>query len=307
MKPTLRDVSTDPVLSNVAIAYENEGYIAELILKPYISTKQSGKYYKFDKAKFRNEYDKRAPGAKSKEATPWNVSTGTFFCEDHALKDIVPKEIEDQADAPIDAQKDTVEALTEVLKVNKEKAAADYLTSSTNITQYTALSGTSQWSDFENSDPIKDIKTGKSTVHASIFKDPNVLVLGKPVFDKLVDHPDIVERIKYSGPGVVAEDVLARVFQVEKVLVAGAGYNSVKEGQTDSMSYIWGKNALLCYVNNGSNLKSITLGWTVKYQNFTVKKWYDEDAEGTYIRVNEYYDQVYACPTAAYLIQTAVA
>ena len=28
--------------------------------------------------------------------------------------------------------------------------------------------------------------------------DPNTLVLSKKVFDKLVDHPAIVERVKYS-------------------------------------------------------------------------------------------------------------
>lgn len=307
MKSTLRDVSTDPVLSNVAIDYKNPTYISEMILPVMTTQKQTGKYYVYSKDKFRTEFIKRAAGAPAVEVEPVNYSTSTYFCEDYAMKDIVPMEIEDQADAPIDAQKDTTEGLMEKLMIGKEYALSTYMASTSNITQNTTLSGTSQWSDYENSDPFTDIQTAKATVHASIFIDPNTLVMGKQVYNKLQQHPDIIDRIKYSQLGASTKDLMARLFDVEQLLVGAAGYNSAIEGQTDSMAYIWGKHAWLVYVNRGSNLKAVTFGWTIKYKQQEVEKWWDRDRKGTYIRVHEYYDQVYAVPTAAYLIKNAVA
>lgn len=306
--PRYNQVVVDQALTNVSVKYTNEEYIADLIFPVFRVGKQTGKYYVYDKSNLRPEKSLRGAGSPSNEVDFGVSPDGTYSCDDHALKSFVPQEIQDQADAAINVLIDETEAVTEKLLIEKEQSLAAIVTSGSNITQTVALSSTDQWSDMDNSDPIGDIRTAKATIHAAVLKTPNVLVLGKQVFDQLCDHPQIVERVKYSQLGVITEELMARVFGVDKIIVGKAGYNSAAEGQTDTIAYIWGKNALLAFVNPSMGLKKITLGLTMTYKTRITERWDDRDRRGTYIRVgDDFYDQKLVCAAAGYLITTAVA
>ncbi len=306
MKPTLQDIRIDPVLTNVSIAYKNAEYIAEQVL-PVIPTKtRTGKYFKYDKSKFRKVETLRGMGAPANEVD-YGLSLSTaYVCQDHALKEIVPDELVEQAPSPLNPELDATENITERLLIEKEYDLATYMQNTSNLTNYVALSGSSKWSDYANSDPIGDIKKGKQTIHSKIFVEPNTLVLGKEVYDKLLDHPDIIDRIKYRSD-VATTDILARIFGVDKILVGGAGYNTAKEGQSDSLSYIWGKNAWLIYVPAKPGIRSISFGYHFTLGTRLVDKWYDNDREGTWIRVHDTYTREIVSVDAAYLIKNAVA
>ena len=300
------DVVVDPVLSNVSKAYSNEMYVADMLFPSFPTGKETGKYYVYDKAKFRRNTTKRAAGAKANEVE-YGLSTASFTTEDHALKEKTPWEIIRQADSALNPEMDATENITEQLQIDKEIALATSMASTAIMTANTTLSGTSQWSDYTNSDPLGDVKTGRQTVQKAIGRKPNTLVLSQEVFDTLIEHPDIVEKIKYSQLGVATEELLARLFGVSKVIVAAAIYETATEGATSSMGYIWGKHAWLMYIAPAARLRSITLGFTFKYEDRKVKKWDDVDAEARYVRANENYTQKFVAVEAAYLIKNAVA
>ena len=303
---TPRDVVVDPVLSNVSIAYSNEMYIAEMLMPVFGSKKQQGKYYVYDKANLRRNKTLRAAGAPANESE-YGLTTASFYAEDHALKEKIPFEIIDQADSALSPEMDATESLTEQLLVDKEVALATTMADTASMTQNTTLSGTSQWSDFTNSDPIANIRTGQQAVITGIGRKPNTLVLGKQVYDKLIDHPDIVERVKYAFGGSPTPELLARIFDVQRVIVAEAVYNTAKEGQTDSLGFIWGKHAWLVYIAPSLRLKQPTFGYTFTYETRQVEKWDDGDAKARYVRVHDNYVQKLVAATAAYLIKNAVA
>lgn len=308
---TNRYQGVDPVLTDVSIGYKNDAYIADLLFPTLPVAKQSGKHFVYDKGRFRSNDNKRGSGAPSKEVT-LNLTTGNpYFCEDHSLKQFVTDEDADNALPPMDPYQDATENVTEMHMVAREIELATMLTDTAQMTQNATLSGTGQWSDYSNSDPIADVRTGKQTIHSSIHVDPNVLVLGKQVYDKLIDHPAIVERVKYSQLGVITPELLARVFDVERVLIAAAGKNTAKEGQSDSMSYIWGKNAVLGFINPRLGQKIITLGLTYQWKTRKVERLRgtnEEDRKGTYVRVGDhYYDQNLVSASAGYLLKNAVA
>lgn len=304
---TVQDVRVDPVLSNVALQYQNDAYIADQILPVKTVSDSTGIYYKYDKSKFRDEDSERAQGSPANEVDSVGLSTTSYATTDHAFKNAIPEKVQDQADDPLDPVQDEVEGLREKLLIAKEKSLASYMANTSNLSQNTTLSGTDQWSDYENSDPIGDVRDAKESVHSSIFKKPNTLVLGKQTFNQLKEHPDIIDRIKYSQMGVATEELMARVFDVDQVLVGGSGENTATEGQSDSMSYIWGKHAWLTYIAPTQRLKQITFGWTITYQQARVKRWFDDDREATMVRVNEDYTQEIAASEAAYFIKNAVA
>ena len=305
--PQLRDVVQDPVLTQVSTAYKNDTFLAEQILPVMPVSKQSGVYFQYDKENLRIPASTlRAAGSPAKEVD-FSVSKGTFFTQDHALKEFVPQEIQDQAMTPTDPLTDSTENVTEKLLLDKESAIATYLTSTANITQNTTLSGTSQWSDYNNSSPITDLRTARQTVQLAVGKKPNTLILGQQVFDILRDHPEIIERVKYSALGVLTTDLLARIFEIDQVWIGSAVYNSAKEGQTDSLAYVWGKNAVVAYIAPTVRIKQLTLGYTFTYGTRQTERWTDGDRKGTYVRVHDNYQQGIVAATAAYLVKNAIA
>ena len=303
---TITDVVVDPVLSNVSKAYSNEMYVAEKILPVFKVKKQTGKYYIYDKAKFRRNVTARAAGAKANEVE-YGLTTASFEATDHALKEKTPWEIIEQADSALNPEMDAAENITEQLLIDKEIALATSMAATATITQNTTLSGTSQWSDYTNSDPITDVKTARQTVQKAIGRIPNTMILSQETFDVLSEHPDILEKIKYSQLGTATEELLAKLFKVKQVIVAAAIYETATEGATSSMGYIWGKHAWLCFIAPGNKLRSITVGLTFSYKTRTVKKWDDEDAEARFVRANDNYVQKFIAEEACYLIKDAVA
>lgn len=303
---TPRDVVNDPVLSSVSVAYKNQFYISETLMPVFPVAKQTGKYYKYDKSAFRRAKSLRAPGGKANEVA-FGLSTESFICEDHALKEKIPFEVIEQAESALNPESDSVENVTEMLLLDKEIALATSMADTGVITQNVTLSGTDQWSDYTNSDPFDDIMTAIQTVQAAIGRRPNTLVFGQAVFNKLTAHPDIVERIKYSMAGAVTAELLARLFDVQQVLIGSATYDTAKEGQTASLGYVWGKHAWAVYVEPQKGLKKITLGFTFSYKTREVVKWDDADEESRYVRVHDNYCQEFVAAEAAYLIKNAVA
>jgi hypothetical protein len=304
-------LGVDPMLTNVAIAYGNDEYIADKIFKPFKVKKQSGKHFVYDQARFRVNDSLRAAGGNANEVTLKLTVGSAYFCDDHALRQFVTDEDKDNAITPTDPFIDATENVRDMLLVSKEKALADWMANTANLTQNTTLTTTDQWSDFNNSDPFDDIQTAISTIHAAIFQRPNTLILGKQTYDKLKHHPDLLDRVKYSQKGVLTKELMKELFDVDNVIIGAAGYNSATEGAADSMSYLWGKHAWLAYIAPKTTRKMITLGLTYAWKKMVVEKMRGEDEQdrrGTYVRVgDDYFDQKSVAVACAYLIKNAIA
>jgi len=306
MKPTLRSVRIDPLLTSISVAYKNDMYVAEQILPVLGSRKVSGKYYKYDKANLRPVDSLRGMGTEAKEVGYGMEISTPFVCLDHALKEIVPDELKDQAETPMNPEIDATENVTEKLLIEKELALSTYMANTANLTNNTTLSGVSQWSDFENSDPIDDIETGIESVRSKILHAANTLVLGQEVWNKLKHHPDLIERIKYTQRGKMSLGALADLVDVDRVIVASAGYVGTNEGQSEVLSYIWGKHAWLTYVTKTPGIKKVSFGYHMNHKK-SVDKWYDKGREGVRVRVHDFYTREIVTVDAAYLIKDAVA
>ena len=92
----------DPILSNVAIGYTNDAYVAEMLLPEILVNFQTGKHWIYDQGRFRNEPSKRATASKSGEVA-LKLTTGLpYYCEDLALQMTVADEDVDNATTPTD-------------------------------------------------------------------------------------------------------------------------------------------------------------------------------------------------------------
>jgi len=312
--PYREQVHIDAALSNFAERFSQSGiWIADQVLKIMPVKKESDKYFKFylkDTITLPNR-SLRGDGAEASEVT-YDLTSTTYTCEEYALRDIVTDRTRKNADAPLSPDQDAVSMLTEKLLNDREyRVASAIFDESTNFVSYTsALTGGDRWDVYATSDPYGDVETAKESVLKNALKPANTIIMGYEVFKKLRHHPDLLDRIKYTGgmsnPAVLNEPEMARAFDVEKVLVGRAIYNSANEGQTATAAFAWGKYVMTCYIAPTPPRKGVTLGMTFRSQPFQTSKWREDKRKGDMIEVSMVDDEVIVTTGAGYLYSTVV-
>lgn len=304
--PDVANVHKDQVLTNISVMYRNAAYVGTQLMPIVPVKKKSDIYYVYDSKadRFRIPQILRAPRSDSR-TVDWKVTDDSYKCDEHALNSLIDDIERDNADKPLNLEVDTVEFLTDIIQLGLEMRIKDKLE-----TLAANSLGSKTWDiykDANKSDPIGDIETGKAAIHAVIFKEPNVLLLGKAVYDKLKHHPDILDRIKYVQKGVITPELMASVFEIEKVIVGKAGYNAAKEGKAESLSYLWGKNAILAYVEPRPGIKKFSLGYTFQSQKFQTRRARIETKHSDWFEVGDIDTEKIVCAACGYRISPAIA
>jgi hypothetical protein len=321
MALSLQQVHIDRALSNISIGYKNEQYIADQIFKPVIVNKQSDRYYVYGMERFRTHEDMRAPGTEAHEIN-WTLSTDTYFCEGHALRHAIADEEVQNADEAFNLEVDGTELVTEGILLNKEVDAANKVLDAANyhsdlVFQMGAAGQPAKWSDYDNSDPVKDINAAKQRLHKLSGIRPNTLILSETVYNVLLLHPRIINIVKYVREGIVTKDLLAVAFGVDTVLVGSALKSTVTNpgqagaGQIESLNYIWGNSAVLAYIAPTAGRKTISLGYSFMWNKdgnspVQVRKWYDISRRATFIEAERWYAHKIVSSVAGALFQDAV-
>lgn len=266
-QPTLNSVHVNAPLSNVSVAYlqKQTDFVASRVFPVIPSDKPSNVYYLYTKADwFRDEAAPRAPGTES-AGSGYNVdNTPSFTCQTFAIHKDIPDQVRNNSDSVLKPDMEATLFVTQRLLLRQEiQWAADYFTTSVWGTDKTV---SFQWSDYGNSDPVGDVRTGIATVFKNTGFKPNKLTLGFEVFIKLIDHPDIVARVGGGSttgqPALVNEEMLARIFGLDEVIVCGAVKNTAAEGATAAYSFVQGKSALLTYSAPAPGLMTPSAGYT---------------------------------------------
>jgi hypothetical protein len=88
------------------------------------------------------------------------------------------------------------------------------------------------------------------------------MVIGKPVFKALKNHPKIVERFKYTSSESITADMLAGLFDLEELAVGKATYFDGTD-EDGSFKDIWSNKATLAYVPaNAEGMEEPSFGYT---------------------------------------------
>lgn len=286
------DVHVDQVLTQISVGWPNNGLVGERLFPAVTVQKQSDKYYTFGREGWLPEDDVRAPGAVAREVLGATVSTDTYFCVEHALSIAVTDEERKNADSPLSPDRDGTEIITSKLMLGRERIIQTMVTTAANYasTNTVTLSGTDQWDDYANSDPIGDLRTGKRAIHSRIFLEPNTLLIPYTTMSILEDHPDFLERIKYSERAIFSPELLAAILGFGSVIVPGAGINTAPLGQAESLAYLWGNDVVMAYVPARPGLKIPAFGYEFVLEGQVVDRWRENPRKSDIIRVSRCYD-----------------
>ena len=303
-------------LTNLAVNFRPTRFnlVADNIMPRIPVDNQADDYYVYNKDDaFSLPDSRRGPKAEASEAT-FGQSIDTFSCKDYAYKDLVLDKTLANADVPLNPKGHTTQFLTDLLLLDRERRIASICTDVTKITKNTTMVGGDQWSDYVNSHPITAVETAR----ANLFFDPNTMIVPRLVHIKLRNHPDLLERYKYTNAnGVLTEQMLADLFEVENYIVANAKYNSANPGQPAVMTDVWGKDVVLAYVDPAPNLEIPSFGYTMEWKmaavgginGMRVREYRKEEigGGGTIVEVDCSHDDKIVSTDLAYLFKAAVA
>ena len=221
MLPDLGDVHADSILTQVSIGYAPGGHIADQIFGIVPVDKQTDIYAKYDKSYWARDEGSpaaatganrflRAPGTNA-ATTGFGINrTNTYRCDNFAIGIELPDELLANADAAFDLEMDSTKLVTSLSRLRRDRAfVGDFMTTSVWGTDQTI---TNKWSDYGLSAPLEDLRTALRTIRRQALATPGgraVITMGALVWDRLADHPDLLERVKYTQTGIVAPDLLA--------------------------------------------------------------------------------------------------
>jgi hypothetical protein len=299
------NVRVDEILTNISLGFENQDMVGERLFPALNVAKQSAKYYIFGRESWLPEQDLRAPGTVANEIPGMNLSTAPYYAEERALQIPVTDEERELTTNQLSPEADATNLVTGKILMGREKRMFDFVANSANYnaSNVVTLSGTSQWNDFTNSDPIAVVRAGFRRVNSQLFLDPNTMVLPYEVYSILQDHPKLQQRIMYAQKAILTVDLIAELFGVQNVIVPGVGIGSGNPGQTMTVSYLWGKNVLLAYVPPRPGLRVPAFGYEFVWaypggrggnsgggRAMVTDRWREEPRKSDLIRVSRRYD-----------------
>ena len=268
--PTMQNAHIDRALTNVSVSYlqDASAFIADKVFPILPVKRQSDVFYKYKKEDFmRDEAQVRGAATESAGSDYGVEASDPYYCRKHAFhKDVTPEERANY-DEPLDADKDATDFVTQKMLIRREMQWASSFfktgvwgTEIAGVESGAAANQTLKWS-LATSNPIKDITEAAVKMASETGYKPNTLVLSPFAFNALKNHEDILDRIKYTQKGIVTDDLLATLFEVEHVYVAWSVVNSAAKGADANVNFIMGKHALLCYSNPRPALRKPSAGY----------------------------------------------
>ena len=300
-----------PELTAIAIAYKNTRMIADEVAPRVTVGKQDFKYLVHPKAEGFTIPDTRV-GRKSKpNEVSFTATEQTASTQDYALDDPIPQADLDNAPENYNPRAKSTEFLTNLIELDREVRVANMVFNAANYAagSQQTLSGTGQFSDFTNSDPIAVIMTALD----SMIMRGNVMTIGRAAFSVLARHPKIVKAVNGTSgdTGIVQRRAIAELFELDDVLVGEAFVNTARKGQAAALARAWGKHISLMYRDKTAGVdRGATFALTAQFGGRIAGS--NPDANigmrgGERVRVGESVKELITANDFGYFIQNAVA
>lgn len=230
------------------IAYQNEGFIADLISPRFTVDTESYKWYRVDPSNtFNVEDDAIGNNGDFNEVRffgePVDSST-----KDRGIAEILPNKEQGTA-VPYENQSNSAEMLADKLALNRERRIATQFTTAANYTNNITIStSTEKFDDYTNSRPLNRMRRA---LDLPIVR-PNTVILPRQVATVLQSHPEFITAVTNDSRqqnGVVSLEGIAALLEVERVIVAGARMNTANKGQSGTFGRIWGNHVAMVHIN----------------------------------------------------------
>lgn len=243
----------DPILTSHARGFLKNTNVGHLLFPKVPVSQRGGNVIEFGKEAFKKYNAKRTPGSNTKRISFGYVGK-PFALVQESLEGTVPFEnLEDANRVPgIDLGKRSINLTMDVLENQLEIEQAELATSAANYDTGSkkVLSGTSLWTDTDNSKPITDIENAKEAVRGKVGVRPNTIIFSAKKWREFRNHPSVIARFsnKSNAQVTVSKEMAADLLEVKTVAVGDAVYADTNGDFVD----VWGDGVVVAYVAESS-------------------------------------------------------
>lgn len=286
-QPTVQQVHIQAALTQIATAYvQNENnYVADKVFPIVPVEHQADKYFTFSKDDFfRDEATRRADAVES-AGGGFNLNTGTYNADVWAFHKDLGGQTRRNSDPAINMDIATTKFIMQKLLIRRDRFfMSAYMINGVWSADYVGTGGgtpggttPSFWNDDANGDPFTDIANAQTAILQTTGFEANTLLISYAVYQALRKHPLVIDRIKYTtraDASKITAELLAAAFDVDRVIVSKAVYNSAPEstnttGSVGTYNFIASKDAILLHSAPSPGLMIPTAGYTFAWTGLT--------------------------------------
>lgn len=299
-------------LTAVAVAYKNPELIADQVLPRVPVASSAFDYLVYPAGEAFTIPDTRVGRTSAPNQIEFSATKVPGSTVNYALDSPVPNEdIENAKTIGYNPLARATQQVADLIALDREVRVA---TKVFDPNQYATankqtLSGTGQWSDFTNSDPVSAILAQLD----NMVMRANVGVVGQLVATKLKTHPKIIQAFygNSASYGVVPLQFIAELLGLQKILVGQGFVNTAKPGQTQTLARAWGKHAAFLRIDPQADTgNGVTFGLTAQWGQRVAGAIDDPDIGmrgGQRVRVGESVQEVITANDLGVLFQNAIA
>lgn len=325
-QPTAQQLHVDRFLTNMAVAWSQSqaNFVADKVFPTVPVTNESDLYAIYEKGTFyRTGQMKPRPLGGRPPGTGYDIKEGQYRCVEWALEHLIDDRIRANADQPLDPDLAGMRLLQEQALIQRDTLwNTQFFTTGIWGTDWTGVASAPstnqflQW-DQSGSDPIQFLRGRAVDIGGKTGYRPNVAVFGALAYEAFINHPDVLDRIKYTERGIVTTDIVASLLDLGKVVTPRSVSNTAKEGQSDSIGYILDqKSVLLAYAAPAPSITEPSAGYTFAYTGLipgvtnawggVIMRGREELAHTDVLQIRASYDQEVVASDLANFMQAVV-
>jgi hypothetical protein len=298
-QPGARDVHVDKLLTNISVGYKNEEYIADQIFPTVMVEKQSDLIASYDKGDWlRAVMQPHAPGTVGARSGYKVDTSKTYFCKGWKLGKELPDDVVNNADQPFRMFEDVTDWLNEQARLRWElEFATNYFAASKGWQDKVAGTDFVAWDNVAGSNPITDLRRFGDLIRQKTGRKLNKWVFSQKVWNTLVDHPLIVDRIKHTSKDSITPEILAGLVGYNSTHIGSAIYAPNEEGlpAASAVAEVWGNHALGLFTPERPSLFTPAGGYIFIWRPITNTKFYfrrlkNEEKEITILEIKSFFD-----------------
>jgi len=278
-QPSAGQLHVDTYLTTMAVAWaqDENNFVAGKVFPIVPVLKESDLYAIYDIGYFyRTGQMRPRPLGGRPPSTGYETTSGRYSCVEWGLEHPIDDRVRQNADMPLDPDLAGMRLLTSQTMIQREGlwASKFFQTGVWGTDWQGEASGPTgnqflQW-DQAGSDPIQFIRGRRNDVASRTGYRPNKVVFGATAFEAFLNHPLVVDRVKFTqGPAAYyddAEATIAKLLGVDEVLIPFGVSNTAAEGQTDAISFMVDPiSVLLVYAAPAPTIDTPSGGYTFAY------------------------------------------
>jgi len=256
----------DQILTNLVVEAvpSDDQLIADKVFEPIVVPERSGTILLEETRNFMGAGAgldlERAPGSSRATIGGFDRTSQTFKAKIYAASDSIAMEDIFDSQYPGSEEQRLARKVARVMKLAREKRAADLLFDATAFN----TSAASATFDATGAEPLTELHELKDTVfEAAHGINPDTLIFGRKTFRALARNPEVRGYVGTLANGVASGnlilsdeaviEVLRSVLGIPNIYVGAARQDTAVPGATSSEGYIWGGDKLFMGILKGAD------------------------------------------------------